>query len=249
MPIAAAIQMCSSGNVEENLAQAEQLVSKAVTQGAALVVLPEMFPLLGCHKAEKNLHQESFGTGKIQDFLANTAAKYHVWVVGGTIPITSSIAGKTHAACLVYDANGQQKARYDKINLFDARLSTQEQYCESDTIAAGKEIVIVDTPIGKLGLCVCFDIRFPEIFLAMNQKGVEVIAIPAAFAAKTGQAHWELLLRCRALDTLSYMIGAGQCGHHPNGRKTHGHSMIINPWGEIVAELKANEPGVICAEN
>lgn len=248
MQKAAAIQMCSSGNVDENLAQAEQLIIQAVAQDTRLVVLPEMFPLLGCQKAEKIIHQEHPGSGKIQDFLSRIAAQHQVWIVGGTIPLRAQKSGKTRAACLIFDANGQQQARYDKIHLFDARLSTQEVYCESATIESGNDSVVVDTPIGKLGLCVCFDMRFPAIFLEMIQSKVEVIAIPAAFAVKTGQVHWEVLLRCRALDTLSYIIGAGQCGHHPNGRKTYGHSMIVNPWGEIIAERKENDPGVVCAE-
>lgn len=246
MPIAAAIQMCSTGNVDENLAQAEHLINQAAAQGARLVVLPEMFPLLGCQSSEKITHQEKPGSGKIQDFLAQIAAKQKVWVVGGTIPLLGQITGKTRAACLIFDENGQQKARYDKIHMFDAHLSAQEMYCESAVTEPGDQIVILDTPIGKLGVCVCFDVRFPTIFMDLNQQGVEVIAIPAAFAVKTGQAHWEILLRCRALDTLSYIVGAGQCGEHPNGRKTYGHSMIVNPWGEIVAERKENNPGVVC---
>lgn len=248
MPIAAAVQMSSTGNVEENLTQAEQLIKEASARGARLVVLPEMFPLLGCQSAEKITHQEKPGSGKIQDFLSQIAAKHQVWVVGGTIPLLGKISGKTRASCLIFDSNGQQKARYDKIHMFDAHLSAQEKYCESAVTEPGEHIVVLETPVGKLGVCVCFDIRFPTIFMEFNKQGVEVIAVPAAFAVKTGQAHWEVLLRCRALDTLSYVVGAGQCGEHPNGRKTYGHSMIVNPWGEIVTERKEDKPGVIWTE-
>lgn len=248
MQTAAAIQMCSSGNVVENLAQAEQLIAEAAAHGARLVVLPEMFALLGYQHEEKITHQEPYGSGKIQDFLAQTAVKNQVWVVGGTIPLLSNTPGKNRAACLVFSDTGQEMARYDKIHMFDAQLSKQESYCESANTQAGEQIVIVDTPIGKLGLCVCFDIRFPPIFTELSRQGVEVLAIPAAFAVKTGQAHWEVLLRCRALDTLSYVIAAGQSGHHPNGRTTHGHSMIVNPWGEILAQQLIPGPGVVSAQ-
>jgi deaminated glutathione amidase len=248
MQTAAAIQMCSTGNVVENLVQAEQLIAQAAAVGARLVVLPEMFALLGCQHAEKITHQETQGSGKIQDFLAKTAAKHQVWIVGGTIPLMSNAPEKIRAACLVFADNGQEIARYDKIHMFDAHLSQQEAYCESATTQPGEQIVVLDTPIGKLGLCVCFDIRFPPIFAELSRQGVEVIAIPAAFAVKTGQAHWEVLLRCRALDTLAYVIAAGQSGLHPNARSTHGHSMIVNPWGEILSEQKITGPGVVCAQ-
>lgn len=247
MQTAAAIQMCSTGNVDENLAQAEHFVAQAAHQGARLAVLPEMFALLGCQHAEKITHQEVEGTGKIQDFLAQTAAKHQIWIVGGTTPLVCTTAGKLRAACLVFDDKGQKMARYDKIHLFDAQLSEQEFYRESATIDPGKQTVVVDTPLGKLGLCVCFDMRFSSIFTELSQKKVEIIAIPAAFTVKTGKAHWEILLRCRALDTLSYVIGAGQSGQHPNGRSTYGHTMIVNPWGDILAQ-QAEGTGVVAAE-
>lgn len=248
MQTAAAIQMCSTGNVDENLAQAERLIAQAAALGARLVVLPEMFALLGCQHAEKIIHQETQGSGKIQDRLAQIADSHNIWIVGGTIPLISHTPEKIRAACLVFADNGQQMARYDKIHLFDARLSQQESYCESATTEPGNQLVVLDTPVGKLGLCVCFDMRFPSIFLELSRQGAEVIAIPAAFTVKTGIAHWEVLLRCRALDTLSYIIGAGQSGQHPNGRSTYGHSMIVNPWGEIVSEKTDPGAGVVCAQ-
>ncbi len=243
----AAIQMCSTGDLDENFAQATALTAQAADAGARLVVLPEMFALLGCQLADKINHREAPGSGKMQDFLAELAAKHHVWVVGGTIPLTSQTSGKARAACLVFSDNGQQVARYDKIHLFDANLSQQEAYCESASIEPGDSITLLDSPVGKLGLCVCFDMRFPHIFTELSARGAEVIAIPAAFAVKTGQAHWELLVRCRALDTLAYLVAAGQSGQHPNGRNTYGHSMIVNPWGEIIAEQTTEGPGVVSA--
>ena len=247
MQTAAALQMCSTGDINENLAQAEQLIAQAVAHGARLVVLPEMFALLGCQHAEKIMHYETQGSGKIQDFLAQTAEKYQIWLVGGTIPLLSNTPDKIRAACIVYDDNGQAVARYDKIHLFDVQLSQQEVYLESATTEAGDQLVVVNTPIGKLGLCICFDLRFPVIFNELSRKGAEVIAIPAAFTVKTGQAHWELLVRCRALDTQAFIIAAGQSGHHPNNRVTYGHSMLVNPWGEIIAEQHVTGPGVVHA--
>lgn len=248
MQTVSAIQMCSSSHIDENLAQAQRLVTEAVDMGAKLVVLPEMFALLGCHMTDRATYQETAGSGKTQDFLSELAANLQVWIVGGTIPLVSNTPGKTRAACLVFAENGQPVARYDKIHMFDVRLSEQETYCESASTEPGDTITLVETPIGKLGVAVCFDIRFPHIFSGLSDQGVEVIAVPAAFAVKTGQAHWAVLMRCRALDTLSYVIAAGQSGHHPNGRLTYGHSMIVNPWGEIMAEQQETGPGVVSAE-
>ncbi|MCX7090329.1 MAG: carbon-nitrogen hydrolase family protein [Legionellales bacterium] len=247
MQTVAAIQMCSTNDLHENLAQAADLTAQAVDAGARLIVLPEMFAILGCQLADKISHQEAPGSGKMQDFLAELAAKHKIWVVGGTIPLTGHTPGKARAACLVFSENGQQVARYDKINLFDANLSQKEAYCESASTEPGDTITLLDSPVGKLGLCVCFDMRFPNIFTELSMRGAEVIAIPAAFAVKTGQAHWELLVRCRALDTQAYVIAAGQSGQHPNGRNTYGHSMIVNPWGDIISEQITQGPGVVSA--
>lgn len=248
MPQAAAIQMCSTGNVDENLAQAEQLIAEAADSGVCLAVLPEMFALLGCQQAEKMAHQETPGSGKIQDFLQETAAKHQIWLVGGTLPMQTPFPNKVRAACLVFSDDGQPAARYDKIHMFDVQLPNQETYCESATTEPGQQIVVLETPIGKLGLCVCFDLRFPPIFAELSRLGAEVIAIPAAFAVQTGQAHWEVLLRCRAIDTLTYVIAAAQSGHHPNQRQTYGHSMLVNPWGTILAEQVHPGPGLVSAE-
>lgn len=239
----AAIQMCSTNNVEENLSTAATLIEQAAAQGAVLAVLPEMFVLLGCDNAEKVKIKEVAGSGKIQHFLSMLAAKHKIWIVAGTIPIACRHPNKIRAACIVFDNQGEQVARYDKRHLFDVTLSETERYRESDTTEAGTNIpIVIETPVGKLGLCVCYDIRFPEIFTELSAKGAEIIAIPSAFTVKTGEAHWELLARSRAIDTFSYIIGACQGGTHSNGRKTHGHTMIVNPWGEVMTEVK--NPGI-----
>ncbi len=244
----AAIQMCSSDNVDENLTTAARLIEQASNQGAVLAVLPEMFVMFGEQALDKVRIKEKSGTGKIQDFLAALAIKYNIWIVAGTIPIACDIPNKVRAACIVFDNKGCQVARYDKIHLFDVTLSEQEVYKESDTTQPGDEIIVVDTPAGKLGLCVCFDMRFPEHIAQLSAQGVEIIAIPAAFTAKTGAAHWELLVRCRAIDSFSYVMGACQGGTHPNGRKTHGHSMVVDPWGVIIDEMNTPGNGVVYAE-
>ncbi|PJD90774.1 MAG: hypothetical protein CK424_08920 [Legionella sp.] len=240
----AAIQMCSTSNIDENLTQAHLLLEQAAASGAVLAVLPEMFPKIGQIPHDINLYKESYGHGKIQDCLAEIALKHRIWIVGGTIPIQADHPNKIKAACIVFDDQGQQMARYDKMHLFDAVLSNQESYVESDTTEAGTQVIVVPTPVGTLGLGVCFDIRFPSLFSELSALGAEVIAIPAAFTVQTGQAHWETLMRCRALDCFSYMIGAGQGGTHSNGRITHGHSMIVNPWGEILDEVKHPGTGI-----
>jgi len=240
----ATLQMCSTDSVDDNLEQAADLIKQAVESGASLVVLPEMFSLLGVGNARSIGYQETLGTGKVQETLSILARQHHVWIVGGTIPLSTEDPNKIKAACLVYDHQGQVIARYDKIHLFDAMLSKQESYQESHTVSAGDKIVVVPTPIGKLGICVCFDLRFPEVFIELANLGAELIAVPAAFTPTTGQAHWEILMRCRALDCFAYVIGAAQSGMHPNGRSTHGQSMIVNPWGKIVAEVQTSGPGI-----
>lgn len=231
----AAIQMCSSNDVDENLTLAEGLINQAAQAGAQMIVLPEMFAMMGEHATNKVDVKESFSQGRIQNFLAKIAKELNIWLVAGTIPITASVANKVRAACLVYDNQGKVVARYDKMHLFDVALSEQETYCESATTEPGDNCVVVDTPLGKLGLAVCYDIRFPLLFNQLVQQGAEIIAIPAAFTVRTGLAHWELLARSRAVDTFCYIIGACQSGMHKSGRQTYGHSLIVEPWGTVVA--------------
>ena len=233
----AAIQMSSSDNVDENLSQAEQLISKASSQGALLVVLPEIFAIMGKTPTDKVDVAEEYGNGKIQSFLSRCAKQYNIWIVGGTIPLQCEDKNKVRAACIVYDSTGKSVARYDKIHLFDAKLSETESFQESNTTEPGNSVVVIDSPVGKLGLVVCYDIRFPTLLTELMSRGVEVITIPAAFFVKTGEAHWKLLTRARAVDTFSYIIVSAQSGVHASGRKTYGHTLIVNPWGTVVSEI------------
>jgi deaminated glutathione amidase len=244
----AAIQMASSPNVDANLIEAERLVSAAANAGAELIVLPENFALMGMTEFDKLEHPENDGEGVIQKFLADTALRYSVWIVGGTIPMRASVPGKVRAGCLVFDDRGVRIARYDKIHLFDVDVpGTDERYRESDTIEAGTQPLVIDSPFGRLGVAICYDLRFPELFRRMLSSGVDLIAIPAAFTAKTGLAHWEVLVRARAVENLCYVIAANQGGFHVNGRQTYGRSMIVDPWGKVLGEKKSG-PGYVIAE-
>lgn len=234
----AAIQMASGPNVGANLLESARLISKAVDGGAQLVVLPENFAIMGLSETEKVAVREQPGSGPIQDFLAQTAIKHKVWIVGGTLPLVAQVPNKVRSACLLYNSDGKRVARYDKMHLFDVRLNDgEETYVESQTIEAGDQAVVTDTPMGRLGLAICYDLRFPEQFRAMLDMGMEVIALPSAFTAITGRAHWEVLVRARAIENLCYVVAAGQGGYHINGRETHGDSMIVDPWGTVLDRL------------
>lgn len=231
----AAIQMASSPNVGANLLEAEKLIAEAAKAGAKLIALPENFAIMGVHELDKVKVREADGNGIIQTFLSDMAKKYVVWLVGGTIPLVADDEHKVRAACLVFNDQGERVARYDKVHLFDVSVpGTNEQYRESDSIENGNEPIVIETPFGKLGLSVCYDLRFPEFFRKMLEMGVEIIVIPSAFTAETGAAHWEVLLRARAIENLSYVIAPNQGGFHLNGRKTFGHSMIVDPWGGVL---------------
>jgi len=244
----AAIQMASGPNVKANLAEAEKLIKIAVQQGAELVVLPENFAIMGMAETDKVKIAEVPGTGLLQDYLRQQAIRNNIWLVGGTIPLRSSEEGKVFAACLLHDPQGEQVARYDKIHLFDVTIGdTNESYTESETITAGNDLVVVDTPFGRLGLAVCYDLRFPELFRALVDKGMEICALPSAFTSLTGKVHWESLLRARAIENLCFMIAADQGGYHVGGRETHGDSMIIDPWGLILNRLP-HGTGVVIAD-
>lgn len=248
MSLCAAIQMASSPNVSFNLIEADKLIAEAAHAGAKLVALPENFPLMGENVTDKIKHREQEGQGPIQHFLAEVAKKYSIWVVGGTIPLTADADNKVRAACLLYNDQGQQVARYDKIHLFDVDVpDTDEVYRESDSIEAGQEPLVIDTPFGKIGLAVCYDLRFPELFRNMQTQGVQILIIPSAFTAQTGNAHWEVLLRARAIENLCYVIAPNQGGFHLNGRQTFGHSMIIDPWG-VILDCHKNGGGFACAD-
>jgi predicted amidohydrolase len=245
---AASIQMCSTANLDENLHCVERLISIASCSGALLAVLPEMFALFGQSSQDKILMKEPYGAGKIQQFMSTMAKKYNIWIVAGTIPIASQNPDKIRAACIVFDNLGNQVARYDKIHLFDVVLSEHERYKESDSTEPGNAIVTVNSPIGKLGLCVCYDLRFPPLFELLAKSGVEVLIAPSAFTVPTGEAHWHLLTRSRAIDTQSYLIGACQGGSHDNGRSTYGHSLIISPWGDVISEAQSSGECVLVSD-
>lgn len=234
----AAIQMASGPNVSANLIEAGRLIASAADEGAKLVVLPENFAIMGMAEQDKVKIREADGNGPIQSFLANQAARHGVWLVGGTIPLTAENPHKIRAACLLYNPKGKRVARYDKMHLFDVSLEeSSEKYIESESIEPGHQVVVVDTPFGRLGLAVCYDLRFPELFRAMIDLGAEIIAVPSAFTAITGRAHWETLVRARAIENLCYVIAAAQGGYHANGRETHGDSMIVDPWGVMLDRL------------
>ncbi len=244
----AAIQMASGPNVSANLLEAARLVGMAVDGGANLVVLPENFAIMGMSETDKIDIREPDGNGPIQEFLAQQAAKHGVWLVGGTIPLVADQKDKVRAACLLFDEAGNRIARYDKIHLFDVSLDEgEEKYDESQTIEHGKNVVVIDTPFGKLGLAVCYDLRFPEQFRHMLERGMELVVVPSAFTAITGRAHWEVLVRARAIENLCYVIAAAQGGYHVNGRETHGDSMIVDPWGVVLDRLPRGS-GIVSAE-
>ena len=254
----AAVQMVSTVDVDENLATADRLISEAAEQGAELVLLPEVFAVL--EGGPMRQYGEVEGTGKLQDFLVGQARGNKLILVGGTIPLISRPGksqsgakhiiedGKVRAACLVFDSEGKQIARYDKIHLFDVTVNdAQTEYSESHSYEAGSAIATLKTPLGHLGLSVCYDMRFPELYRDFFKLGVEIVTVPAAFTAVTGEAHWESLLRARAIENQCYVIAAAQGGRHNEKRETWGHSMVIDPWGNILVSLEKGE-GIAVAD-
>lgn len=240
----AAIQMASGPNVTGNLNEARRLIANAAEQGARLVVLPEFFALMGMDEQDKVLAREQPGTGPIQSFLSEAARQCKVWLVGGSIPLAASTPDKVLNSCLLFDDQGRQVARYDKIHLFSLELGN-ERFDEARTIEPGSQVVVADTPFGRIGMAVCYDLRFPELFRAM--KDVDIIVLPAAFTETTGKMHWEVLVRARAVENLAYVVAAAQGGYHVSGRETHGNSMIVGPWGSVLDRLPRGS-GVVIAE-
>jgi len=239
----AAIQMASGPNIEGNLSEARRLVAKAAEQGAKLVVLPEFFAIMGMNEQDKVKVREQAGQGPIQQFMSETARKHKIWLMG-SLPLAANAPDKVRNSLLAFDETGAQVARYDKIHLFNLTLGN-ESYNEAQTIEPGDKVVVVDSPFGRIGLAVCYDLRFPELFRAM--KDVDILVLPSAFTATTGKVHWEPLIRARAIENLSYVIAAAQGGYHVSGRETHGHSMIVDPWGRIMDELQRGS-GVVIAD-
>jgi nitrilase len=240
----AAVQMISTPRVDDNLRSAARLVAEAVAQGAQLVALPEYFPIMGMNEGDKVKVREPDGRGPIQDFLAETAQKHAIWLIGGSIPLMAGNPDKVLNSSVAYNPQGERVARYDKIHLFGFQKGA-ERYNESATIEAGSLPVAFDTPFGRVGLSICYDLRFPELYRALGVT--DLLVIPAAFTETTGRAHWEILLRARAIENQCYLLAAAQGGRHENGRETHGNSMLIDPWGDIL-DRKLKGPGIVIGE-
>ncbi|WP_292976165.1 carbon-nitrogen hydrolase family protein [Nitrosomonas sp.] len=240
----AAVQMASGPTVTANLEEAFRLIEEAAAKGAQLVVLPEYFCIMGMKDTDKLAVREQPGEGEIQNFLSEAAKRFGIWLAGGSVPLVSPVSSKVYNSCLVYDGQGQQVARYDKIHLFGLSLGS-ENFAEERTIDAGNKIVAIDSPFGRMGLSICYDLRFPELYRMMGK--VDIILAPSAFTAITGKAHWETLIRARAIENQAYLIAPAQGGFHVNGRETNGDSMIVDPWGVIIDRLPRGA-GVVVAE-
>jgi len=242
----AGIQMASGPIVSANLSEAERLIKIAADQGAKLIVLPEYFAIMGIKDTDKVKAREKEGNGPIQHFLSSTAKKNDVWIVAGSLPLQSDSKDKIYNACMVYDNKGKLVARYNKIHLFGLNLGN-EKYHEEATIVPGNQVITVDSPFGKIGLSICYDLRFPELYRAMGE--VDLILVPAAFTETTGKAHWETLVRARAIENLCYVLAPAQGGYHASGRETHGDSMIVDPWGVVLDRLPRGSGVVIANMN
>jgi nitrilase len=247
----AAIQMVSTPDVDENLASAEKLIAEAATDhGAEFAQLPEFFPIIGNDDTDKLTIQEPYGGGPLQDFLSNQAKSHGIWLMGGTVPLESGNPERVYNACLLFNPEGECVARYDKIHLFDVVLDESEggeSYAESRTMMPGDKLTVAGTPFGVIGMSVCYDLRFPELYRLMLAQNINIITVPSAFTETTGRRHWEPLLRARAIENLCYVVAAAQGGWNTPSRATWGHSMIIDPWGDILGELDKG-PGVISAD-
>jgi nitrilase len=239
----AAIQMASGPVVAANLQEAGRLIELAAATGARIVALPEYFAIMGMKDTDKVAVREKDGSGPIQSFLSEQAKRHRIWLVGGSIPMEASVPDKVRNSCLIYNQAGERVARYDKIHLFGFEMG-QERYSEERTIEPGAQVKTVDSPYGRLGISVCYDLRFPELYRAMGE--VDIIMVPSAFTETTGKAHWDTLIRARAIENLAYVLAPAQGGYHVNGRETHGHTMIVDPWGVVLDRL-ARGSGVVVA--
>lgn len=238
----AAVQMVSTPDVTHNIATAQRLIEEAVQRGAQLVLLPEYWPIMGMQETDKIGRAEQLDTGPIQTFMSESARKHKIWLIGGTLPMVAPEANKVLNTVMVYDPDGKRVVHYDKIHLFSF-VKGAEAYDEARTIMHGDAVKTFNAPFGKVGLSVCYDLRFPELYRAMGECAL--IVVPAAFTYTTGKAHWEILLKARAIENQCYVLASAQGGTHQNGRRTWGHSMLIDPWGEIKAVLAEGEGIVI----
>ena len=248
----AAIQMVSATTVQANLQRARVLLEQAALEGAELAVLPEYFCLMGRRDTDKLAVQEPLGAGPIQDFLSQAARELGLWIVGGTLPLSLAVPGeRVYNSSLVFSSNGDCVARYDKIHLFKFD-NGQERFDESRVLLAGQTPQTFDMTDRagqpwRIGMSVCYDLRFPELYRIYAQQGVDILLVPSAFTHTTGLAHWEVLLRARAIENQAFVVAAAQGGLHENCRRTWGHSMLIDPWGSVLAE-KSEHEGVVCAD-
>jgi predicted amidohydrolase len=248
MGTVAAIQMTSSHVVEDNLAAAAGLLREAKDRGAEIACLPENFSFIGLKDADKLQVAEADGAGPVQDFLSKTARELKLWILGGSTPLKGDSDRRVANTSLLYDGTGKRVARYDKIHLFDVTVpGRNERYLESKHVTPGESVVVADTPVGRLGMSVCYDMRFPELYRALVSRGAEWLAMPAAFTVPTGLAHWETLLRARAIENLCYVVAPAQAGTHTSGRETYGDTLIVDYWGKVLSRL-ARGAGVITAE-
>ncbi|MBM5812544.1 MAG: carbon-nitrogen hydrolase family protein [Gammaproteobacteria bacterium] len=246
--VVAAVQMTSVADRDRNLASARRLLEQARAGGACLAVLPENFSFMGRSEAERRAVAEADGDGPVQIALANAARELGLWIVGGTLPLSVPGDPRPANACLVFDAAGRRVARYDKIHLFDVDLpGRQEAYRESENARPGERVIVVATPAGRLGLSVCYDLRFPELYRRMVTAGAELFSVPAAFTGPTGRAHWEVLLRARAIENLAFVVAAAQAGFHDNGRETYGDSLVADYWGRVLRRLPRGSGVVLAA--
>ena len=244
----AAIQMVSGADLSKNLNTAKDLIGQAATKGAKLIVLPENFAFMGKSDQERIAIAEEFGNGRIQNFLSALARELKLYLVAGSLALQSDDPQKIRSTSLVYDPQGECIAHYDKIHMFDVKVEDNfGKYQESDSTRPGEQAVVVKTELGNIGLSICYDLRFPEHYRALLAQGADIILVPSAFTKVTGEAHWETLLRARAIENLSYVIAPNQGGEHENTRQTYGHSMVISPWGEVLACVALGE-GIAMAE-
>ncbi len=247
MALIAAIQIASTQDVQKNLEIACDGIEKAAQAGAKMVALPEEFLSLLLTPEEKLSMAEKYLAGPIQATLARAAKQNNIWVVAGTLPLRDEANTKITSSCLTFNNQGECVSRYNKIHMFDVTLENGESFFESQRINAGNAISVIDTPFGKMGIAICYDLRFPELFRLMMLKGVQIIVLPSAFTANTGRVHWEILLRARAIENLCYVVAPNQVGVRLSGHGTYGHSMIVGPWGDVLASLQ-EQPGLIVHE-
>lgn len=252
-PTVAAIQMVSTHDIDANLREAGRLLTEAARAGARLAVLPENFAVLATSQMVTCGQQEASDAPVIRQFLADQARRLGIWIVGGSLPMGtrpdgSAIDGRVRATALVYDDQGKEVGRYDKIHLFDAMVEDAHgQYRESDTFEPGDAVVTIETPVGRLGMAICYDLRFPELFRALREKEADWVCLPSAFTWQTGDAHWHALIRARAIENQFWVVAAGQGGQNSERRRTYGHSLICDPWGKVVSEITEEGPGVVTA--